>query len=76
VSFLADFLVNLLDQAGESGPPHRRSKEQRAIELLLRDLELSDEVIRRCLSTTERQMLRWTNYKILRLLIKRQLHAS
>jgi hypothetical protein len=58
--FLADFMVNLLYQAERSGSP-RRSKEHRAIELLLRDLELSDKVIQERLSTTEKQMRRWAD---------------
>lgn len=64
--FLADFMRYLLNQSEGELPPHRRNKEQRAIEMLLKNPSLSDERIRKRLATTLNQMNRWSNYKILR----------
>jgi hypothetical protein len=69
--FLADFMLYLLREHEDSDRPlRRRGKQERAIELLLRDPSLSDEKIQGRLSTTANQMRRWSNYQLLRKTIR------
>lgn len=70
--FVAEFMLRVLYEAEKTEPARRWSKELRAIALLLHDPKLSDNAIRQQLSTTRKQMDRWSTFKCLRLAIRRQ----